>query len=130
MSIWLISVSEYSYTYITDNKFMPLAILNLPYLEDDVQYTRDLNNFLIRLIEVYLFMLLIAIAMAYFLSTYITKSLKTVSDKINQTRLDKRNKKIDIGDASVEIFVEDLLGQAHEAISDRARQRVERRSAP
>lgn len=93
-----------SYTYITDNKFMPLAILNLPYLEDDVQYTRDLNNFLIRLIEVYLFMLLIAIAMAYFLSTYITKSLKTVSDKINQTRLDKRNKKIDIGDASVEIY--------------------------
>lgn len=93
-----------SYTYITDNKFMPLAILNLPYLEDDVQYTRDLNNFLIRLIEVYLLMLLIAIAMAYFLSTYITKSLKTISDKINQTRLDKRNKKIDIGDASEEIY--------------------------
>ena len=93
-----------SYTYITDNKFMPLAILNLPYLEDDVQYTRDLNNFLIKLIEVYLVMLLIAIAMAYFLSTYITKSLKTISDKINQTRLDKRNKKIDIGDASEEIY--------------------------
>ena len=93
-----------SYTYITDNKFMPLAILNLPYIEDDVYYQRDLNNFLFRLTEVYLFMLLIAIAMAYFLSTYITKSLKTVSDKINQTRLDKRNQKIDIGDASVEIY--------------------------
>lgn len=93
-----------SYTYITDNKFMPLAILNLPYIEDDVYYQRDLNNFLLRLTEVYLFMLLIAIAMAYFLSTYITKSLKTVSDKINQTRLDKRNQKIDIGDASVEIY--------------------------
>src|SRR5690606_17725343 len=51
-----------------------------------------------------LLMLLIAIAMAYFLSTYITKSLKTVTDKINQTRLDKRNQKIDIGDASVEIY--------------------------
>src|SRR5690606_25341158 len=93
-----------SYTYITDNKFMPLAILNLPYIEDDVYYNRDLNNFLLRLTEVYLFMLLIAIAMAYFLSTYITKSLKTVSDKINQTRLDKRNQRIDIGDASVEIY--------------------------
>lgn len=93
-----------SYTYITDNRFRPLAILNLPYLEDDYFITRDLNAFLVRLIEVYLVMLLIAIGMAYFLSKYITRSLKTISDKINETRLDKQNKKIDIGDASEEIY--------------------------
>ena len=93
-----------SYTYITDNKFMPLAILNLPYLEDDYFITRDLREFLVRLTEVYLFMLVIAIAMAYFLSKYITRSLKTISEKINETRLDKRNKKIELGDASQEIF--------------------------
>lgn len=93
-----------SYTYITDSKFKPLAILNLPYMEDDYFITRDLKSFLIRLSEVYLFILIIAIAMAFFLSKYITKSLKTISDKINQTRLDKKNKKIDLDDASEEIF--------------------------
>lgn len=93
-----------SYTYITDNKFKPLAILNLPYLEDDYFITRDLENFLIKLVEVYLFMLLLAVLLAYFLSKYITRSLKTISEKIHQTRLDKRNQKIDIGNVSEEIF--------------------------
>jgi len=93
-----------SYTYITDNKFKPLAILNLPYLEDDYFITRDLTNFLIRLTEVYLFMLLLAILFAYFLSKYITRSLKTISEKITQTRLDKRNEKIEIGNVSEEIY--------------------------
>ncbi|WP_317172098.1 sensor histidine kinase [Salinimicrobium oceani] len=93
-----------SYTYITDNKFRPLAILNLPYLEDDFFITRDLRNFLIRLTEVYLFMLVLAILLAYFLSKYITRSLKTISEKIHQTRLDKKNQKIEIGNVSEEIF--------------------------
>ena len=93
-----------SYTYITDAKFKPLAILNIPYLEDDYFITRDLHNFLVRLTEVYLFMLLLAIVLAYFLSKYITRSLKTISEKINQTRLDKRNQKIEIGIVSEEIF--------------------------
>ncbi|MGB7842369.1 MAG: ATP-binding protein [Salinimicrobium sp.] len=93
-----------SYTYITDSKFKPLAILNIPYLEDDYFITKDLHNFLIRLTEVYLFMLVLAIMLAYFLSKYITRSLKTISEKINQTRLDKRNQKIEIGNVSEEIF--------------------------
>lgn len=93
-----------SYTYITDNKFMPLAILNLPYLEDDYFIARDLNQFLIRLGEVYIFMLVIAIILAYFLSKYITRSLKTISEKIKQTRLNRRNTKIEIENASEEIF--------------------------
>ena len=93
-----------SYTYISDNKFRPLAVLNLPYLEDDYFITRDLQNFLFRLTEVYLFMLVLAILLAYFLSKYITRSLKTISEKIHQTRLDKKNQKIEVGNVSDEIF--------------------------
>ncbi len=93
-----------SYTYITDRKAKPLAILNLPYLEDNDLITRELFEFLKRLGQVYLLMLLIAIALAYFLSKYITRSLKTISETIDQTRLDKRNKRIEIGDASDEIY--------------------------
>ena len=93
-----------SYTYITDNKFKPLAILNLPYLEDDDFYSRELWPYLKRLAEIYIFMLLIAIGMAFLLSRYITRSLKTISDKIDQTRLHKRNTRIKINDASKEIY--------------------------
>ena len=93
-----------SYTYITDSKFKPLAILYLPYLQDDDLLQKDLNDFLMKLGEVYLFMFLIAILMSYFLSKYITKSLKIVSQKIIETRLDKRLEKIQIDNASEEIY--------------------------
>ncbi len=92
-----------SYTYITDKKFKPLAILNLPYLEDDEFLNKELNEFLTRLGYAYIFMLLIAVVLAFLLSKYITKSLKTISDKINATRLENHNKKIDIDSSSEEI---------------------------
>ena len=92
-----------SYTYITDSKFKPLAILNLPYLENDNFLKRELNQFLTRLGYTYVFMLLIAVVLALLLSKYITKTLKTISDKIIETRLEKRNEKIDIKSTTEEI---------------------------
>jgi two-component system nitrogen regulation sensor histidine kinase NtrY len=93
-----------SYTYINDNKFKPIGILHLPYLEDNTFQEKELREFLFRLGMVYLLMLLIAVLIAYFVSKYITKSIKNVSEKINQTRLDKRNEKIILNNASEEIF--------------------------
>ena len=92
-----------SFTYITDQKFKPLAILNLPYLEKDEFLSKELNEFLTRLAYAYIFMLLIAIVLAYFSSKYITRTLKTISDKINATRLEKRNQKIEIKTSTEEI---------------------------
>ncbi len=93
-----------SYTYINDNKFKPIGILHLPYLEDNTFQEKELKEFLFRLGMMNLFMLFIASIIAYFMSKYITKSIKNVSDKINQTRLDKRNEKIILTNASEEIF--------------------------
>ncbi len=92
-----------SYTYITNQKFKPIAILNLPYLENDEFLSKELYEFLNRLMYAYMFMLLIAIALAYFSSKYITKTLKTISDKINETRLEKRNQRIEIHTTTEEI---------------------------
>ncbi|MCR9182342.1 MAG: two-component sensor histidine kinase, partial [Flavobacteriaceae bacterium] len=92
-----------SYSYITDNYFKPLAILNLPYIEEDDFITRELKNFLIRLAQVYLFMMVIAIVLSYLLSKHITRPLKTISEKIKETRFDKSNKKIETVQASEEI---------------------------
>ena len=83
-----------SYSLIKDEKFKPLGVLNLPYLEDDGYYDNELNTFLIRLSQVYSFMLIVAFGLAYFLSTYITKSLKTISDRLEETNLDQKNEKI------------------------------------
>ncbi len=104
-----------SYTYITDKYFKPLAILNLPHIEDDGFIDRQLRNFLVILAQVYLVVLIAAILLAYFLSKYITKSLKTVSQKIHSTRLDRKNKKIVIQDASQEIK---LLVEAYNSMID------------
>ena len=61
-----------SYTYIYDIRSKPLAILNLPYLENDDFLNKELNEFLERLAYAYVFMLLIAILLALLLSKYIT----------------------------------------------------------
>lgn len=92
-----------SYTYLLDTKFKPLAILNIPYLEKDDFLNKELNEFLKRLLYAYVFMILIAILLAFLLSKYITKTLKTISDKINSTRLEKKNQKIEIKSTSEEI---------------------------
>jgi two-component system, NtrC family, nitrogen regulation sensor histidine kinase NtrY len=96
-------VIQSSYSYLNDSQFKPLAILGLPYIQDNQFITRELNAFLERLIFVYSIVMLIAIVLAYFLSKYITKSLNYISEKIYQTRLDKRNAKIEIDNVSQEI---------------------------
>lgn len=92
-----------SYTYITDKKFKPIGILNLPYFEDDSFNTMELREFLTRLGAVYLFMFFIATLMAYFVSKYITRSLKTIRSKLNETRLSEKNEKIILNNPSEEI---------------------------
>ena len=92
-----------SYSYIKDTRFKPLGILNLPHMEDDGYYDKELNNFLIRFFQVYSFMLVISIIIAYFLSSYITKSIKEISERIKETRLNEVNEKIDLGDSPQEI---------------------------
>ena len=108
-----------SYSQIKDEKFKPLGILNLPYVEDDSYYENELKNFLLRLGQVYSFMLVIAFALAYFLSTYITKSLKTISDKLSETRLTKKNEKIVLEANSKEI---NLLIKAYNRMVDELEQ--------
>lgn len=93
-----------AYTYINDNKFKPIGILHVHYLNDDSFQKKELKEFLYRLAYVYSMMLILAITLAYFISKYITKSIKTVSEKMRQTALDKRNEKIILKDASEEIF--------------------------
>lgn len=96
-------IVQSSYTYINDDKFKPIGILGLPYLQDNTEQNRELREFLNRLIFAFLPILLFAVAIAYWLSRYITKSINEVSDKISQTVLGGRNEKIEVANASKEI---------------------------
>lgn len=105
-----------SYSYLKDTKFKPMGILNLPYEENTEFYDNEVQNFLIRFGQVYVFMFLISIVLSYFLSSYITKSLKIISDKIQETQLNQLNKKIVIEDGSKEI---NLLIKSYNSMVDK-----------
>lgn len=94
-----------SFNIFTDFDSKPLGILNVPYFEDDSFNNAELKEFLKRLGYMYVIMLLVAIAFAFFTSRFITRSLKTISDKMNETRLEKRNTKIELKGASEEVSV-------------------------
>ena len=104
-----------SYIIFTDAKSKPLGILNVPYFEDDSFNEAELREFLKRLGYTYLVMFLVAIAFAYFVSKFITRSLKTISEKMIETRLEKSNEKIELKGASSEIA---LLVEAYNSMID------------
>lgn len=92
-----------SYSFITDNRFKPIGILNLQYVQDNSELTEDLEEVLTRVVIVYGGMLLIAIVLAYFISSYITRSIKVISNKMNHINLNRSNEKIVLKNASTEI---------------------------
>jgi len=94
---------QFSYSYIEDLNFEPIGILGLPYLQDNTEQEAELKEFLERLIFAYLTIFLIAISLAYWLSSYITQSIQRVSDIINKMQLGKRNEKVEITNTSQEI---------------------------
>ena len=104
-----------SYAYINDLKFKRIGIFELQIAQTNEEQEKELDEFMSRLSFVYLIMFLIAIVLAYFLSSYITRSIQTISDRMKQTRLHKRNEKIILTDASSEL---NALVEAYNSMID------------
>lgn len=92
-----------SYSYLTDLQFKPIAILNIPYFENDTFNERALEGSLYNLAIVYFSLLIIALWVAYLISKFITKSLKTIERRLVKTRLLSSNEKIILKSAPTEI---------------------------
>ncbi|CAM1374108.1 Histidine kinase [Tenacibaculum litopenaei] len=92
-----------SYTYINDSRFKRIGILQLQIAQDNEDQKKELQEFMSRLTLVYVIMFILAILLAYFLSSYITRSIQTISEKIKETSLNKRNEKITLKTPSSEI---------------------------
>ena len=85
---------QLSYSYVNDPKYKPLAILEIQYEDSEAFINKEMREILWRLVAVTIFMILIAILLAYFLARYITKTLKAIEENIKETQLDKSNEKI------------------------------------
>ena len=126
-----------SFSFIHDSKHKRIGILELQFTQDNSEIEKELTEFILRLCLVYILMFFIAIVFAYFLSSYITRSIKAISDKIQQTRLTERNEKIILNKASseIEILVEaynnmiDELGESAAKLAKSEREQAWREMA-
>lgn len=84
-----------TYDFIRNVYGKPVAIVNLPYFDSEDLGREDLEDFLLRLSEIYFLLFLAAGFLAYFLSNYITGSLHTIAEHIKQTRINDVNQPLD-----------------------------------
>lgn len=85
-------ISTYSsYSFIYNNKGTPKAIIHLPYYDTEEELEDELERFLTTLAEIYIFLFLGGSILSFFLSSYITSSLKKVSEKLRSLQLGKNS---------------------------------------
>ena len=86
-------INSYSYAFNKMNQKM--VIINIPYHTSNFSNKTELWGFLERLLTVFFLLFLGAGILAYFLSTYITKSLAAVSQKIKSVEIGDNNERLD-----------------------------------
>ena len=84
-------------------KFKNLAILNIPYEENNDFYNEEARNFLTRYAQVFIIMFIISILLSYLLSSNISKSISQISEKLEITQLNERNLKLTLEPGNQEI---------------------------
>lgn len=82
------------YDILYTSSGQPLAILNIPYFEDDRIPDQDVE-FLQTLIALYSILFFAAVILAYFLSDYVTHSLIVITKKMQEVQLGKKNEPIE-----------------------------------
>ncbi len=87
------NVSTYSLIYGKDN-YTPIAIVNIPYNTASLNQGAGVAPFLTTLIEIYIFLLIGASLIAFFLSNYITKGLRSIAEKLKEVQIQKKNEPI------------------------------------
>lgn len=95
---------QISYSYIDDPKFKRLAILQIQYEDSESFINKEMRELLLRIGVVALIVFITAIFLAYILARYITLRLKDIEEKIKETQLDKRNKKVDTKSLPTELL--------------------------
>jgi two-component system nitrogen regulation sensor histidine kinase NtrY len=91
------------YSYIYDQKFTPIGILNIPYLGKSDFYQKELEDLLLKISLVFITAILFSIILAYYISRVISSPIKKVVERMKVTRLNKINEKLTIESGTDEL---------------------------
>ncbi|MBL0308508.1 MAG: HAMP domain-containing histidine kinase [Bacteroidetes bacterium] len=83
-----------TYAPIRDLAGKTIAYLGIPYFTRSKNIYEDVSSFLVALMNAYVFLLICAALVAYFISNSITKPLTIISEKLRQLNLTKKNEPI------------------------------------
>lgn len=83
-----------AYAPITDHNGEVKAYLSLPYFEKQNELNKELSGFLSALLNIYVFLLAIAVLVTVIISSRITKPLLLIQEKMSGVRLGSLNDKI------------------------------------
>jgi two-component system nitrogen regulation sensor histidine kinase NtrY len=83
-----------TFSYVKTDEGKKICIINLPYSRSDAANKREVQEFLTSLLIVYAFLLIAVFLLAYFLSNYITKSLRVIREKFKSIGINKKNEPI------------------------------------
>ncbi len=72
-----------------------LAYLNLPYFAKQNELEKEISEFLVAIINIYVLLFALSIVTAIFISSYVTKPLKLIQDKLSKIKLGKTNELIE-----------------------------------
>lgn len=84
-----------SYAPVRNKAGTTVAFLNVPYFEKSKTIDDEVSSFLVTLMNVYIFLLLCAAVLAYFISNSITRPLRFISEKLRILNLNKKNEPIE-----------------------------------
>ena len=76
-----------------DNKIV--AYLNLPYFAKQNELEDEISGFLVAYLNIYMFLILLTLALTILISNYLSKPLKLLREKIHRVRLEAANEKIE-----------------------------------
>ena len=83
-----------SYSFAFNKKNQKMGIINIPYHPSDYTNKTELWVFLKRLLTIFLLLFIGAVILAYLLSTYITKSIASISLKIKGVKIGENNERL------------------------------------
>lgn len=88
---------EYISAYVPfyNNKGKLLAYINLQYFSQQNELENELSEFLVAIINIFVFLLAFSILGAIFVSNWITKPIKMLQNSLKKVELGKRNQRID-----------------------------------
>ncbi len=84
-----------AYAPFTDKSGNIAGYLNLPYFEKQNELNKEISGFLSALINIYLLLLVVALLLALFITSRITKPLLLIQERLSLIRLGSRNEIIE-----------------------------------